>query len=140
LEQAKQDGYAVADSKEAFFQHSDIVNLQLRLNDETRGIVTAADLALMKPTAILVNASRAELIESGALETALVKGRPGYAAVDVYESEPIIGANHPLLQLPNCLCTPHIGFVERENYESYFGIAFDNINAYQAGTPQNQVI
>jgi len=140
LEQAKQDGYAVADSKEAFFQHSDIVNLQLRLNDETRGIVTAADLALMKPTAILVNASRAELIESGALEVALVKGRPGYAAVDVYESEPILGANHPLLQLPNCLCTPHIGFVERENYESYFGIAFDNINAYQAGTPQNQVI
>jgi D-3-phosphoglycerate dehydrogenase len=94
----------------------------------------------MKPTAILVNASRAELIESGALEAALVKGRPGYAAVDVYESEPILGANHPLLQLPNCLCTPHIGFVERENYESYFGIAFDNINAYQAGTPQNQVI
>ena len=140
LEQAKQDGYAVADSKEAFFQDSDIVNLQLRLNDETRGIVTAADLALMKPTAILVNASRAELIEPGALEAALVKGRPGYAAVDVYESEPILGANHPLLQLSNCLCTPHIGFVERENYESYFGIAFDNINAYQAGTPQNQVI
>jgi D-3-phosphoglycerate dehydrogenase len=140
LEQAKQDGYAVADSKEAFFQDSDIVNLQLRLNDETRGIVTATELALMKPTAILVNASRAELIEPGALEAALVKGYPGYAAVDVYESEPILGANHPLLQLPNCLCTPHIGFVERENYEAYFGIAFDNINAYQAGAPQNQVI
>jgi D-3-phosphoglycerate dehydrogenase len=94
----------------------------------------------MKPTAILVNASRAELIEPGALERALKQGRPGYAAVDVYEDEPVLGANHPLLKLPNCLCTPHIGFVERENYESYFGIAFDNINAYQAGKPQNQVI
>jgi D-3-phosphoglycerate dehydrogenase len=140
LEKAKQDGYAVADSKQAFFQQSDIVNLQLRLNDETRGMIKASDLALMKPTAILVNASRAELIEPGALERALKQGRPGYAAVDVYEDEPVLGANHPLLKLPNCLCTPHIGFVERENYESYFGIAFDNINAYQAGKPQNQVI
>jgi D-3-phosphoglycerate dehydrogenase len=140
LEKAKQDGFAVADSKAAFFEQSDIVNLQLRLNDETRGIVKASDLALMKPTAILVNASRAELIETGALENALKLGRPAYAAVDVYESEPVLGANHPLLQLPNCLCTPHIGFVERDNYEAYFGLAFDNINAYQAAAPQSQVV
>ena len=140
LDKAKQDGYAVATSKDAFFQNSDILTLQLRLNDDTVGIVKAADLALMKPTAILVNASRAELIESGALEAALKLGRPGYAAVDVYESEPVLGAHHPLLQLSNCLCTPHIGFVERDNYEAYFGIAFDNINAYAAGKPQNQVI
>ena len=113
--------------------------MQLRLNEETRHIVKAQDLALMKPTSLLVNASRAELIELGALEAALKKGRPAYAAVDTYESEPVLGANHPLLNLPNCLCTPHIGFVERDNYEAYFGIAFDNINAYVSGSPQNCV-
>jgi D-3-phosphoglycerate dehydrogenase len=139
LKKAQEDGFAVADSKETFFSTSDIVCLQLRLNEETRHIVTAQDLALMKPTALLVNASRAELIEFGALEAALIKGRPAYAAVDTYESEPVLGADHPLLHLPNCLCTPHIGFVERDNYEAYFGIAFDNINAYAAGSPQNGV-
>ena len=139
LKKAQEDGFAVADSKETFFSTSDIVCLQLRLNEETRHIVTAQDLALMKPTSLLVNASRAELIEFGALEAALIKGRPAYAAVDTYESEPVLGADHPLLHLPNCLCTPHIGFVERDNYEAYFGIAFDNINAYAAGSPQNGV-
>lgn len=139
LKKAQEDGFAVANSKEAFFSNSDIVCLQLRLNEETRHIVTAQDLALMKPTSLLVNASRAELIEFGALEAGLLKGRPAYAAVDTYESEPVLGADHPLLHLPNCLCTPHIGFVERDNYEAYFGIAFDNINAYAAGSPQNGV-
>ena len=139
LKKAQEDGFAVADSKETFFSTSDIVCLQLRLNEETRHIVTAQDLALMKPTSLLVNASRAELIEFGALEAGLIKGRPAYAAVDTYESEPVLGADHPLLHLPNCLCTPHIGFVERDNYEAYFGIAFDNINAYAAGSPQNGV-
>ena len=139
LQNAKSDGFSVALSKEVFFSTSDIVCLQLRLNPQTQGIVTAADLALMKPTSIIVNASRAELIAPGALEQALKQGRPAYAAVDAYESEPILGANHPLLQLPNCLCTPHIGFVERDNYEAYFGIAFDNINAYLAHIPQNVV-
>jgi D-3-phosphoglycerate dehydrogenase / 2-oxoglutarate reductase len=139
LKKAQEDGFAVADSKETFFSTSDIVCLQLRLNEETRHIVTAQDLGLMKPTSLLVNASRAELIEFGALEAGLKKGRPAYAAVDTYESEPLLGADHPLLHLPNCLCTPHIGFVERDNYEAYFGIAFDNINAYAAGSPQNGV-
>ncbi|QKM64960.1 3-phosphoglycerate dehydrogenase [Polynucleobacter tropicus] len=139
LEKARQAGYDVATSKDAFFSESDIVCLQLRLNDETRGIVKRSDLALMKDSALLVNASRAELIEAGALEAALAEGRPGFAAVDTYESEPVLGANHPLLHLPNCLCTPHIGFVEKDNYEAYFGIAFDNINSYVAGTPQNCV-
>ena len=139
LQKAEKEGFAVASSKEDFFRTSDIVCLQLRLNDETRHIVSAQDLAMMKPTSLLVNASRAELIEPGALEAGLKQGRPAYAAIDTYESEPILGADHPLLHLPNCLCTPHIGFVERENYEAYFGIAFDNINAYLAGSPQNCV-
>lgn len=140
VEKAKQAGYDVASTKEEFFRISDIVCLQLRLNDQTRGIVKASDLAMMKPTSLLVNASRAELIEEGALEKALQLGKPGYGAVDTYESEPILGADHPLLHLSNCLCTPHIGFVEQDNYEAYFGIAFDNINAYAAGSPQNVVV
>lgn len=139
LQKAQQEGFAVAKTKEQFFSESDIVCLQLRLNDQTRHIVSAQDLALMKPSSLLVNASRAELIEPGALEAALKKGRPAYAAVDTYESEPVLGASDPLLHLPNCLCTPHIGFVERDNYEAYFGIAFDNINSYVAGSPQNCV-
>ena len=139
LQKAAEEGFTVASSKEDFFRTSDIVCLQLRLNDETRNIVRAQDLAIMKPTSLLVNASRAELIEPGALEAGLKRGRPAYAAIDTYESEPILGANHPLLHLPNCLCTPHIGFVERDNYEAYFGIAFDNINAYLSGSPQNCV-
>ena len=94
----------------------------------------------MKIDSILVNTSRAELIQVNALENALKIGRPGFAAIDVFESEPILGANHPLLNLNNCLCTPHLGFVEKDNYETYFGMAFDNINAYAAGNPINVVV
>ena len=139
LEKARASGFSTAQSKEQFFSTSDIVCLQLRLNEQTKGIVTAQDLALMKPTSILVNASRAELIVSGVLEAGLKLGRPAYAAVDTYESEPVLDAKHPLLNLPNCLCTPHIGFVEKDNFEAYFGIAFDNINSFADGVTQNQV-
>ena len=139
LQKAAQEGFALATSKEDFFRTSDIVCLQLRLNDETRHIIGPQDLAMMKPSSLLVNTSRAELIVPGALEAGLKQGHPAYAAVDTYESEPVLGAKHPLVHLSNCLCTPHIGFVERENYEAYFGIAFDNINAYLVGSPQNCV-
>ena len=141
---ARADGIAVAPSREAFFSDSDVVSLHIRSNAQTRGIVTAADLARMRPGAVLVNTSRAELIADGALVAALQAGRPGFAAVDVYEQEPVIGegqpgAGHPLISLPNALCTPHIGYVERDNYERYFGIAFDNINAFAEGHPQHLV-
>jgi D-3-phosphoglycerate dehydrogenase len=137
--QARADGYEVALSREAFLEQSDVVSLHVRLNAETRGLVTASDLARMKPTAVLVNTSRAELVAPGALVDALKAGRPGYAAVDVYEEEPVLGASHPLLALPNALCTPHLGYVERDNFERYFGTAFDNINRYAAGDPTNVV-
>ena len=104
--------------------------ITLRLNEHTQGHVTAADLAHMKPDAILVNTARAELIEPNALHDALVRGRPGFAAVDVYEQEPVTTVRHPLQDLPNCLCTPHLGFAERDNFEHYFSQAFDHINAY----------
>ncbi len=130
---ARADGFEVAPSREAFFAQSDVISLHVRLNAETTGIVTAQDLAQMKPTALLVNTSRAELIAKGALEHALARGRPGFAAVDVYEEEPVLGANHPLLALPNVLCTPHIGYVEKDNYERYFGIAFANVVAFAQG-------
>lgn len=123
-------GFAVANTRESFFSTSDIISVQLRLSAETRHFVTAADLALMKSDAIFVNTSRAELVEEGALYNALKLGHPGFAAVDVYEEEPLIGIRHPLQDLPNCLCSPHIGFVERDNYEAYYGTAFDNINAF----------
>jgi D-3-phosphoglycerate dehydrogenase len=132
-EQALADGYTAAPSQAAFFEHSDVLTLHLRLTDETRGIVAAADLAAMKTTALLVNTSRAELIAPNALEAALQRGRPGFAAVDVFESEPVLDAAHPLLQLPNALCTPHLGFVEKDNYEHYYGTAFANINHFAAG-------
>jgi D-3-phosphoglycerate dehydrogenase len=130
---AKADGFEVAPSREAFFAESDVISLHVRLNAETTGLVTAADLGLMKPTALLVNTSRAELIAAGSLEAALMTGRPGFAAVDVYEQEPVLGDGHPLLRLPNALCTPHIGYVEKDNYERYFGIAFDNVNRFASG-------
>lgn len=130
---ARADGFEVAPSREAFFAQSDVISLHVRLGADTTGIVTADDLARMKPTALLVNTSRAELIARGALEYALAHGRPGFAAVDVYEEEPVLGADHPLLRLPNVLCTPHIGYVEKDNYERYFGIAFDHIVAYAQG-------
>lgn len=128
LARARQDGYAVAASKEALFAESDVLSLHLRLTHETRGIVTADDLASMKRDALLVNTSRAELIESGALVAALRRGRPGFAAVDVYEEEP--NTDDPLLSMDNVLCTPHLGYVEKDSYELYFGQAFDAIAAF----------
>lgn len=138
---ARADGYEVAPSREAFFAESDVISLHVRLTKETRGLVTAEDLARMKGSALLVNSSRAELIAPGVLETALKAGHPGFGAVDVFEQdqEPMLNTAHPMLALPNLLCTPHIGYVERDNYERYFGNAFDNINAFAAGTPKNLV-
>jgi D-3-phosphoglycerate dehydrogenase len=130
---ARADGFDVAPSREAFFAESDVISLHVRLNADTQGLVTPDDLARMKRTALLVNTSRAELVAAGALEQALRAGRPGFAAIDVYEQEPVLARDHPLLALPNLLCTPHIGYVEKDNYERYFGIAFDNINAYAEG-------
>jgi D-3-phosphoglycerate dehydrogenase len=127
----------VAADRAAFFEQCDILSIQLKLSAQTQGYVGAADLARMKPDALLVNTSRAGLIAPGALAQALKAGRPGFAAVDVYEEEPVLGAQHPLLALPNCLCTPHLGYVEKDNYEVFFGTAFDNINAFAAGRPQN---
>ena len=138
-ERARADGYAVAKSKEEFFAECDIVSLHMRLVDATRGIVTAADLARMMPTALLVNTSRAPLIEPGALLAALKAGRPGMAALDVYEEEPLLDTRHPLLNMPNVVCTPHIGYVSREEFELQFSDIFDQIVAYAAGAPVNVV-
>ena len=136
---ARADGYAVAASKDAFFRECDVITLHLRLTEATRGIVTAQDLARMKPTALIVNTSRAPLIEPGALVNALKAGRPGKAAVDVYEEEPLRDTGHPLLNLPNAICTPHLGYVTREDHEIAFAEIFDQINAYVAGKPINVV-
>jgi len=136
---ARADGYAVAASREAFFEGCDVITLHLRLIEATRGIVTAQDLARMKPTALLVNTSRAPLIEPNALVNALKAGRPGKAAVDVYEEEPLRDTRHPLLNLPNAICTPHLGYVTREDHEIAFAEIFDQINAYVAGKPTNVV-
>ena len=138
-ERAQSDGYTVAPSKEAFFAECDVISLHMRLVDATRGIVTSSDLARMKPTALLVNTSRALLIEPGALVAALKSGRPGMAAVDVYEEEPVLDARHPLLTMENVVCTPHIGYVTRDEYEVQFSDVFDQIVAYAAGTPINVV-
>ena len=135
LERARFAGYDVAASREEFFAESDVVSLHLPMVRETRGIVTRADLARMKPTALLVNTSRAKLIEEGALVEALQAGRPGFAAVDVYEDEPVLHANHPLLMLDNAICTPHLGFVTAETYEIHYGLVVDQILAYLAGKP-----
>jgi D-3-phosphoglycerate dehydrogenase len=139
LERARQDGYTPAVSKQAFFADSDVLSLHLRLFPATRGIVTAEDLSRMKPTAILVNTSRAALIEAGALEGALRAGRPGMAAVDVYENEPVTDTSNPLLTMDNVICTPHIGYVTREEYQTQFSDIFDQIVAYAAGAPINVV-
>jgi D-3-phosphoglycerate dehydrogenase len=136
--QALADGFQAFTSREACFEESDVLSLHLRLCDDTQNTVSADDLARMKPTALLVNTSRSELIESGALLAALNRGRPGLAAVDVFESEPIL-QGHALLRLENCICTPHIGYVEQDSYELYFGAAFDNIINYIKGTPTNIV-
>jgi D-3-phosphoglycerate dehydrogenase len=139
LARARADGYAIAPGKQDFFEACDVVSLHMRLVEATRGIVTAADLARMKPSALLVNTSRAPLIEPGALAAALRAGRPGMAAVDVYEKEPLRDRNHPLLALENVVCTPHIGYVSREEYEIQFSDIFDQIIAFAAGTPTNVV-
>ena len=134
-EAAQRAGYSVADDQRALFRESDVLSLNVRLTPETRGIVTADDLAAMKPDALLVNTARGELIESGALERALESGRPGFAAVDVYENEPILRGDHPLLRLPNALCTPHSAWLEKTTYELYFGEAFRNAAAFASGKP-----
>jgi D-3-phosphoglycerate dehydrogenase / 2-oxoglutarate reductase len=133
------DGYAVAPSKEAFLEESDVVSLHLRLVDATRGIVTENDLRRMKPTALLVNTSRAGLIQPGALVSALRAGTPGMAALDVFEHEPVTDIADPLLNMENVICTPHIGYVSRDEYETQFSDIFDQIVAYAAGAPINAV-
>ena len=138
-ERARRDGYSVAQSKRAFFESCDVLSLHMRLVKETRGIVTRDDLASMKPGALLVNTSRAALIEPGALVEALRAGRPGMAAIDVYEDEPLRDPGHPLLTMDNVVCTPHIGYVTRDEYEIQFSDIFDQITAYTAGTPINVV-
>jgi D-3-phosphoglycerate dehydrogenase len=138
-ERAANDGWALAPSKESFYESCDVVSLHMRLVDGTRGIVTAADLARMKPSSILVNTSRAGLIEPGTLEHALRAGRPGVAAVDVYEDEPVLDVHHPLLTLDNAICTPHIGYVTRDEWEVQFTDVFEQINAFADGTPINVV-
>ena len=137
-ERAIMDGYQAALSRDDFFAQCDVLSLHLRLEAETLSIVRLEDLARMKPTALLVNTSRAELIEPDALISALNRGRPGLAALDVFETEPIL-QGHALLRLENCICTPHIGYVEQESYEMYFGAAFDNVINFIKGTPTNIV-
>jgi len=139
LARARADGYLAARSKQAFLEECDIVSLHMRLVDSTRGIVTAGDLGRMKTTALIVNTSRAPLIAPGALVSALRAGRPGMAAVDVYEDEPLTDIRHPLLTMDNVVCTPHIGYVTREEYEIQFADIFDQITAYASGKPINVV-
>jgi D-3-phosphoglycerate dehydrogenase / 2-oxoglutarate reductase len=138
-ERARAEGCEAAASKEAFFEECDVISLHLRLVPATRSIVTARELARMKPTALIVNTSRAQLIEPGALVAALRAGRPGKAAVDVYEDEPMLDTAHPLLGMPNVVCTPHLGYVTREEYEVQFADVFDQIVAHAAGAPINVV-
>jgi D-3-phosphoglycerate dehydrogenase len=136
---AREGTLVQARSKEQFFSDCDVLSLHMRLLDATRGIVTGQDLARMKPTALLVNTSRAGLIEPGALLAALKAGRPGLAAVDVYEEEPVFNVDYPLFALDNVVCTPHIGYVTRDEYEIQFSDIFEQIVAYAAGTPINVV-
>jgi D-3-phosphoglycerate dehydrogenase / 2-oxoglutarate reductase len=139
LARAKAEGYEAAASREAFFENADVISLHIKSNDATRGIITAADLARMKPTSLLVNTSRAPIIEEGALVAALKKGRPGFAAVDVYEEEPVVGANDPLLKIKNALCTPHLGYSEKDGYEAVYAGGVDQLLAYAAGKPVNVI-
>ncbi|CAL63559.1 putative Phosphoglycerate dehydrogenase [Herminiimonas arsenicoxydans] len=136
---AVQDGYQAASSREEFFSTADVLSLHLRLNDATRGIVTASDLAHMKSSALFVNTSRAELVASDALQTALEQGRPGYAALDVFESEPLAPTSS-LLRMENVLASPHLGYVEKDSYELYFRSAFENIVAFANGAPKNVLL
>jgi D-3-phosphoglycerate dehydrogenase len=135
LQKARNAGYDTAATKAELFERSDVLQLLVRLSPETHGIVTAADLALMNPTSLFVNVARAELVEPGALLAALQAGRPGSAAVDVYEHEPIIGGNHPFLKMPNVLCLPHLGWTDWETFELYFRECFEQIVAFAAGWP-----
>jgi D-3-phosphoglycerate dehydrogenase len=137
-EAAAADGHRACDSRAALFESSDVLSVHLRLDDNTRGLITLDDLSLMRPTALFVNTSRAELVSENALVSALYRGHPGMAAVDVFESEPIL-QGHPLLRLENAVCTPHIGYVEQDSYELYFGAAFDNVVNFIAGTPTHVV-
>jgi D-3-phosphoglycerate dehydrogenase len=134
---ARAEGFEVAASRAAFFEQSDVLSLHLPGNRETRGIITADDLARMQPSALLVNTSRAPIIAEGALVAALRQGRPGFAAVDVYEEEPVVDAKHPLLHMPNALCAPHLGYVERDSYEAMYARAVDQLLAFAAGQPIN---
>ncbi len=138
-ERARADGYRVARGREAFFEECDVISLHMRLVETTRGIIKVADLARMKPLSLIVNTSRAGLIEPDALVNALRAGRPGMAAVDVYEEEPLLDTTHPLLNMPNVVCTPHIGYVGRDEFELQFNDIFDQIKAYAAGKPINVV-
>ena len=137
LGRARAAGYEAAASRSAFFGESDILSLHLPLNSETLGVVTAEDLARMKPAALIINTSRAGIIADGELVEALRAGRPGSAAVDVFEDEPVLGAAHPLLKMDNVIATPHLGYVDRENYELYYGLVVEQILAYAAGNPVN---
>jgi D-3-phosphoglycerate dehydrogenase len=137
-ERAVSHGFQATESREELFAQSDVLSVHLRLADETTGIVTLEDLGRMKPTSLFVNTSRAELVETDALIAALNRGRPGMAAVDVFESEPTL-QGHALLRLENCICTPHIGYVELDNYELLFGAAFDNVVSFLEGMPTNIV-
>lgn len=134
---AKAAGFEVAPSREVFFAESDVISIHLPLNDGTRGIVTLDDLGRMKKSALIVNTSRAPIIAKDALVTALKAGRPGRAAIDVYEEEPVIGGNHPLVAMDNVVCTPHLGYVEEKTYESYYGTAVEQIQAFVSGKPIN---
>lgn len=135
LDKARSMGYGVAASKEALFAESDVLSLHVRYSKDTRAIVQRADLNRMKPTALLINTARAELIESGALETALAAGRPGFAAVDVYENEPVLNGDHPLLKMDNVTCLPHLGWADRNTFELYFGEAFEQVCRFAANEP-----
>jgi D-3-phosphoglycerate dehydrogenase len=137
-QRAAADGHGTVDQREALFERADVLSLHLRLNEATRGLVTLDDLSRMKPTSLFVNTSRAELVAENALVSALNRGRPGMAAVDVFESEPIL-QGHPLLRLENAVCTPHIGYVEQDSYELYFGAAFDNVVNFIQGQPTGLV-
>lgn len=134
---AKAEGFEVAASREAFFENADVISLHLPGNKETRGIVTAEDLARMKPTALLVNTSRAPLVAHDVLVNALQKGRPGYGAFDVFENEPVTGATDPLLKMKNVICTPHLGYAESSSYETLYALAVDQLLAYADGKPIN---
>jgi D-3-phosphoglycerate dehydrogenase len=138
-EDARNDGYEVAASREALFEEADVLTMHVRLVPETRGLVKARDLGRMKPSALFVNTSRAGLVEPDALMAALKKGRPGAAAVDVYENEPVFGAADPLLELENVVCTPHLGYVERDQLENYFSDQFERVLAFTAGKPYGVV-